>query len=51
MYLSLSKNKIHRQNGRNYIYTSEHLNPHPQRGAWFQIVTGNLVEELSALRI
>jgi len=32
------------------IYTSEDLKPH-SKGAWFQIVTGNLVEELSAMRI
>ena len=47
MYLSLSKNKIYRQNGRNYIYTSEHLKPHPVGGAPFKYVTGNLVEELN----
>jgi hypothetical protein len=33
------------------IYTSEDLKPHPKGGVWFQIVTGNLVEELSAMRI
>ena len=32
------------------IYTSEDLNSHPKRGA-IQTITGNLVEELSAVRI
>ena len=32
-------------------YTSEDLNPPPVGGAPFKYVTGNLVEELSAMRI
>ena len=32
-------------------YTGEDLNPHPPRGAPYKSVTGNTVEESSALRI
>ena len=39
------------ENNNYFIYTSKDLNPHPRRGGSFKYVTGNLVEELSAMRI